>query len=631
MDKINPVYQLWQYLFATRNAGQPKLYYRVNLFTGTVLLVMLALMLGSAWNDSATMDELAHIPAGFGYVTQLDYRLNPEHPPLLKALAALSAQIFVKPYFPTDTPYWQDDVNGQWAQGAKFLYESGNDADKIIFWSRLPLILLAVFFGWLLFGWTKKRFGDSAALLTLTLFAFSPTILTHSRYVTTDLGAAFGFFVGIAGFLKFLENPTRRNIAIAGIIFGVAQLIKFSLVLLIPIYAILLIAWVLTRPNLHWHERFRVMLRYAWKTIVLGLIGLALIWTVYAIFTWNYPQERQARDAELLLSSYGFRPAVNFNLSLINNKFTRPLGQYILGVLMVSQRSAGGNTAFFLGEVSSAGSRAYFPLLYLLKEPLALHILTLIALWFAIKKFRRSFAEHFGTIYERLRCWAENHFIEVSSLIFVLFYWTISIASPLNIGVRHVLPTFPFIYILVSRYITLWLRWHDLSDPKTWWGWLQNVYQIYIASIPKYLLVWLLLFWLAIDTASAFPHFMPYYNELIGGTRHGWKIAVDSNYDWGQDLKRLAQYVEKNRIEKIAVDYFGGGNPRYYLGDKYEQWWSSRGPTSGWFAISATFRQGAFGNTAPGFIRKPEDSYEWLKQYTPVGQVGYSIFLYKLP
>src|SRR3989338_5317053 len=123
-----------------------------------ILAVMFIMMLGSVWNESGTMDELAHIPAGFGYVTQLDYRLNPEHPPLLKAISALSGWIFTRPYFPTDTAYWQDDINGQWAEGASFLYESGNDADKIIFWSRLPMILLTLFLGWLIYYWSRNLF-----------------------------------------------------------------------------------------------------------------------------------------------------------------------------------------------------------------------------------------------------------------------------------------------------------------------------------------------------------------------------------------------------------------------------------------------------------------------------------------
>ena len=599
---------------------------KVNYFAVTILGLMALLMFGSMRNDSAIMDELAHIPAGFGYITQFDYRLNPEHPPLLKALAALSGKIFANPSFPTYTKYWQEDINGQWAQGAVFLYESGNDADSIIFWSRFPLMLLALFFGWLVFSWTKKRFGNSAAILTLLFFAFSPTFLTHSRYVTTDLGAAFAFFTGLVSFIKFVEVPSRKNLILAGIFFGVAQLIKFSLVLLIPVYAILMVAWILALPHLNLRERLREGIKLSGKTIVLGIIGFLLVWAVYAPFVWNYPKEKQFSDTELLLSSYGFRPAVNLNLGLIKNDFARPLGQYMLGVLMVNQRAAGGNTAYFLGEVSSAGSRAYFPLLYLLKEPLPLHILTLIALWFVAWKsdFLRK------SDFKKLRPWIQNHFAEFSALTFIIFYWVVSMKSPLNIGVRHVLPTFPFIYILVAKQVTEWLKWHELSDPQTWLGWFKNIYQIYIKSVPKYLFVMILLLWLILGTVASYPNFMPYYNELAGGERNGYNVAGDSNYDWGQDLKRLTAYVEKNKIEKISVDYFGGGSPRYYLGDKFEPWWSARGPAHGWFAISATFRQGAFGKTAPGFVRRPKDSYEWLKPYEPVARVG-SIFIYKLP
>ena len=104
-----------------------------------------------------------------------------------------------------------------------------------------------------------------------------------------------------------------------------------------------------------------------WKTILIGLVAVILIWVVYAYHVWNYPQERQIDDATELLATYGYRPAVNLDFALIENKFTRPLGQYLLGTLMVVQRSAGGNTAYFLGEVTNVGSRLYFPLLYLLK------------------------------------------------------------------------------------------------------------------------------------------------------------------------------------------------------------------------------------------------------------------------
>ena len=640
------------------------LMYRTHTLAAVILGVMLVLMIASVWNDSATVDELAHVPAGFGYVTQLDYRLNPEHPPLIKALAALSANIFVKPYFPTETVHWREEINSQWAQGDAFLYGFENDADRILFWSRLPLILLSVCFGWLLYRWTQKRFGEAAALTTLTFFAFSPTVLTHSRFVTTDLGAALGFFIGVTSFLAFLEKPGWRALAIAGVLLGAALLLKFSAVLLIPIYAVMLLAWILAKPHLHARERVRLLLRLSGKAALILLIAVACIWLVYGVFVWNYPQERQLADARWLLGSYGSREAVDLDLALIRNSLTRPLGEYLLGFLMVQQRSAGGNTAFFLGEVSAAGSQIYFPVLYLFKEPLALHILTFIALAFGMRKTMRSpraerGADEFALPAGKkrwggaVRMWIWNHFPEFSAFVVIAVYWIVSVRSPLNIGIRHVLPTFPFIYILVSRQIAAWLHLHEITDPRDILGLMKGIYETYVKIIPRYLIVGALLIWLVAETLFAFPHFMPYYNQLaavaaqamsssatdansppaslVNGTANGWRIAVDSNYDWGQDIKRLARFVEANGIEKIAVDYFGGANPKYYLGDKFELWQSSRGPAHGWFAISASLRQAAFGTPAPGFLRKPEDSYEWLRPHQPVARIGYSIFVYQLP
>lgn len=595
-----------------------------------ILAIMFAMMLGSVWNDSATMDELAHIPAGFGYVTQLDGRLNPEHPPLLKMLSSLSGAIFARPYFPTDTVSWQKDVNGQWDQGRIFLYESGNDADAIIFWSRLPFILLTILFGILLWRWTYERFGPLTALFTLLFFAFSPTILAHARYVTTDLGAAFGFFIGFIAFIKFLETPSWKNVAVAGAVFGVAELLKYSLILLIPLYGILILAWALTRPHLHLHERISDFFILAGKTIVMGVIGIFVIWIAYIPLVINYPAEKQYQDAKFILASYPVRPLAKFNLTLIQNPINRPLGQYVLGLLMVFQRAGGGNTGYFLGEVSAAGSRIYFPLLYLLKEPLPLHIFTLLAFWIGFSRLRRG-KSNARDLRIRLVLWIRNHFIEFSAFSFIALYWISSVTSPLNIGIRHVLPTFPFIYMLVSKKLAEWVEMHIVANPKNMAMTIVELLRRFIFSLPKYGILAALMLWLILGTIMTYPHFLSFYNELAGGTRNGYKIAVDSNYDWGQDLLRLRNFVEKNDIEKIAVDYFGGGNPQYYLGNKYESWWSAKGPASGYFAISATFLQGAFGIPAPGFHRVLQDSYEWLKQYEPVERVGTSIFIYRLP
>jgi hypothetical protein len=146
-------------------------------------------------------------------------------------------------------------------------------------------------------------------------------------------------------------------------------------------------------------------------------------------------------------------------------------------------------------------------------------------------------------------------------------------------------------------------------------------------------LVTALSLWIIVDRLTVFPNFVSYYDEIAGGTANGYRVAVDSNYDWGQDLKRLKKYTEENRIDRMYIDYFGGGNTAYYFGERGIPWQSAKGapPAGAWFAISSSFRQTWSGTPVRGFMRNREDAYEWLRGHTPVAQVGYSIFVYKLP
>lgn len=579
---------------------------KVDIYTiGAVgiLVVMFAIMFASAWNDTAIMDELAHIPAGYSYVTQFDMRLNPEHPPLIKDLAGLPllTQNFS---FPVSSRSWQEDVNGQWDFGRAFLYGAGNNPDTILRLARIPMMLLTVVFGFLFFLWARTHYSAQPALLALLFFALSPTLLAHGRYVTTDIAAAFGFFIGIVTFLAFLEKPSLKTALIAGIAFGIAQLLKFSLFLLAPLYGLFFVMWFfIFKPKIK-----NSMLHATCYMLLIFLVGLVLIWLAYIPHVWNYPQERQLRDADFILGSFGFRPTVDGALWLIDHKITRPLGQYFLGLLMVIQRAAGGNTTYFLGEVSAAGWKYYFPVVYLLKEHLAFHILTFIAFFFFLRRLV-SHPKNPPLIKGGLGGVMKNNFITFSLLFFITTYLLLSIRSSLNIGVRHLLPILPFLYLLVAAGIM-----------KLSVAWRKPL--VVIAAV-----------WIVISVAITFPFYLSYFHVLAGGTEDGWRYVVDSNYDWGQDLKRLAMWTEENRVNRLYLDYFGGGDPRYYLGNVYEPWQSAKGalPSGSRFAISATLRQGAFGMTANGFERKPEDSYLWLRNLEPISRAGTSIFIYQMP
>src|SRR3989344_5421614 len=154
-------------------------------------------------------------------------------------------------------------------------------------------------------------------------------------------------------------------------------------------------------------------------------------------------------------------------------------------------------------------------------------------------------------------------------------------------------------------------------------------------SLRKTGFVLIMVAWLMVEASISYPFYLSYFNETAR-TDNGWRYVTDSNYDWGQDMKRLKAFVDENpEIDKIAVDYFGGGSPQYYLGDKFVAWQSNKGnPLESnikWLAVSINTIQGAKGRAAPDFQRNPEDEYQWLKNpYEPYAAAGKSIFIYKL-
>ncbi|PJE59679.1 MAG: hypothetical protein COU85_02360, partial [Candidatus Portnoybacteria bacterium CG10_big_fil_rev_8_21_14_0_10_44_7] len=308
----------------------------------------------------------------------------------------------------------------------------------------------------------------------------------------------------------------------------------------------------------------------------------------------------------------------------------RAFGQYLFGLSMVFQRATGGNTTFFLGEVSNEGWRGYFPIIYLIKETLAFHLLTLLALLLVIKKYLWSHWQNWSRRHQ-IKWWALHRqrlvkiFPEICMLAFIALYWYTSVfSSNLNIGVRHILPTFPFLYVLVAGQIALWLKKENRGcDCGCGFAhaWLKKIF------------VALLLVWGIISVLLTYPSFLAYFNESVGGPDRGYKYAADSNLDWGQDLKRLKIWADQNQINKIYIDYFGGGTPSYYFGDRALEWhgeWPREKMTRADFlALSLTFRQNNLGRPAPGFT-KQTGAYSWLENLTPVAKIGHSIWVYKL-
>ena len=592
--------------------------YLAYIIAVVLLGIMFFLGFSSMKDISATFDETAHISAGFSYLTQNDYRSNPEHPPLIKDLSALPL-LFLNLNFPESSDAWTKLNPARWWDqfnlGFEFLYRQGNNPEEILFFSRLPMLFVLMLLGLALFLWTRKKFGNNVSILSLFFFSFSPTFLAHGRLVTTDVGAGLGIFLSTIFFLKFLKNPNLKNIILTGITLGIALLIKFSTILLFPFFIIITLVFViLYSKNLQ--QLLKKLAKYTLLLVIIGLVSLFLIWFVYQFHISSYDQVRQTNDIKEVLSSNPSPSLVNINVWMSQNKTLRPIAQYVLGIMMATQRVGGGNTTYFLGEISAKGVWYYFPVIYFFKIPLAFHILTLIAILFLISSIKLTSFQNFLS---SLKNWLKAHFIEFSMLVFLAIYWLTSITGNLNIGVRHILPTFPFIYILVSLGI-------------------ENSFSIIKTSSLKKTAIFstiLLISWYAGSSLIAFPHYLSYFNETAGNSTNGHKIAVDSNYDWGQDLKRLGNFVKNpptgKEIEKIYIDYFGGGDLDYYLGEKYEKWQSTNlgkdFPKNNYLAVSISLLQGGMAKPAIGFDGSSE-YYNWLNNYQPIARAGNSIFIY---
>ncbi len=605
---------------------------------GLIIAASFGIMVSVSQGESPIMDELAHIPAGYGYDKYFDNRLNPEHPPLVKMIAALPLT-FMNLTFHTQNASWAKAVNGQWDAGAEFLYRSGNNPNQIVQWARIGPMLLTLILIFLIYLWASELLGIWWGLLPALLFALSPTVLAHGHFVTTDIGAALGFLLSIYYFIKFQENQTKKNLILAGVGFGIAQLLKFSGVILIP-YLLLLTFIFYTGGiwrNREYGTKGYELLQKAWfdgwkrlrDMLLIFLIGMVVVYPLYFITTIGYPPEKQHSDTVEILNSFATGPTpagqmckparciADLDIWASDKPLVRPYAEYFLGVLMVIQRATGGNTAYLLGNVSSGGSWFYFPMVYLMKESLPALILTglafLLSVWGIAKALRRrkgSFADYL-----------ETHPGEFAMILLIIVYMAYSINGRLNIGVRHLLPIFPAIYILTASGLKRWLN----ND---------NYQKV------KFAFLGVMVVWFGIGVGITYPYYLSYFNEAFGGVKGGWQYVTDSNYDWGQDLKRLGVFTKENGIDKIAVKYFGAGDLSAYVGPEAIQWESRNGDPREhdihWLAVSVNELQNStkpwLGSTDP---RNDEDKYLWLQNILdiskPYARAGTSIFIYRLP
>ena len=264
-----------------------------------------------------------------------------------------------------------------------------------------------------------------------------------------------------------------------------------------------------------------------------------------------------------------------------------PATTYIENLFTGQAHLARGHRAYLLGQWSRQGWWSYFVVAYLVKTPVSMLLLLLGT----------------GVLLIKQKLWTETIYLWATALVFFLA----ASFSRLDIGYRHILPLLPITWLLVARTSYIWMSCRYMR-----------------------LVFFLCLGWYIIASLRQHPHYLAYFNELVGGSDQGHHYLADSNIDWGQDFSLLLSYAQSQHPNPLYVSYYGIIEPDYYnlayvpltTADSISPQLTQANPRPGQYALSV--------NHLLGLLADP-DTFDWFRRHKPDTKLGYSIFIYDIP
>ncbi|HEX7127759.1 MAG TPA: glycosyltransferase family 39 protein [Thermodesulfobacteriota bacterium] len=508
-----------------------------------------------------TFDEPAHLAAGMEWLDRGRYAYEALHPPLARVAVAIGPRL---------SGVRSTGEANMWREGNALLYAHGS-YERNLAMARLGILPFFVVAAWLTWAWARALYGDAAALVALGLFTTLPPILGHAGVATTDMALVATLVAALYAFDAWLVRPSVARGAWLGLASGLAVLTKLSALVFLPVSALLVIA-------ARWRRSGDGTARSRLGSAAACLAAASLVvWAGYrfevgrvSVLTDGERREagRQADGLGLVASA---RRAVDGR--------TLPAPRLVEGIELLRRKQAGGNASYLLGErLRNQSVWYFFPVAVAVKSPLPFLILAGVGLACLAAALRRD---------------ADGgRLVPAAAACGILLA---SLPSHVNIGVRHVLPLLALLAMVAGHgVIRLWAS----GAART--------------ARPA---VALLLGWHVLSTSLAHPHYLAYFNELAAGTPD--RILVDSDLDWGQDLKQLASALRERGVTRLSLAYFGSADPARHGLPPVRKLEPYR-PTTGWVAISVTKLRGRAG-------------YGWLDAHRPVAIVGTSIWLYYIP
>ena len=549
-----------------------------------LLLVAVALAVAAiqGWqairSKSPTFDEPAHIGAGLSYLKTGEFRINLQHPPLLKEIAAVPL-LMTGARWPMTEAQWKEvgdppDPGLQWFVGNEVLY--GNGPDKVLFATRLPFLLMLLLLILVVFLWGREMLGAWPAAVAALLVGLDPTLAAHGVLVTTDTGFALTAVLFAWSLWRFVTHRTLPRLLAAGAMLGLALGAKFTGALLVPLaLALLLLAgrYVPAGPA----RPGRRADPYAMEEKAARVVGILAIFGLLVAV------------AGLVLHALYFLPSDPF--------------LYLKGILRVNADHDPAYRPYMAGGFKPH-FWTYYLVTWLLKEPLPAIALALTGL---VVLFRR----------DRSVADLDRAFLVLPPAAILVFYTLFSH----NLGFRYLIPMLPFLHLLAG-FGAAWL-WRSGGALRR-------------ATAP------LLLVWLAVNAYGIAPDPLAFFNEsaclvthpsrigLDAGSACGIEWLDDSNVDWGQGLKQLKGWLDANAPNRrIGLGYFGTGRPDAY-GIDFDRLGGQeidRGLRPGLHAISAHLLARSLGSLRARHGHGPGN---WIDHTPPKAVVGHAYYIYEI-
>jgi 4-amino-4-deoxy-L-arabinose transferase-like glycosyltransferase len=438
--------------------------------------------------------------------------------------------------------------------------------------STLIFPIAAVFYVYLIGRYVA---GALPGCLAAICFSTDPTLLAHGGLVTTDVAAAAGFLAATYHGVKFIARPDWKRSLIAGIALGLALSCKFSCIAVIP--GLVLIALLRRRRALFEgpvHRYFKSWPRISRVATVL----LTAFVTLWATFLFDFGRIQASPALQ--------KGAEWYSIPNWLKSTPIPMPAIVPGFMMVVQHNRAGHSTYINGSLEAFGTVSYFPEAIILKTPAAVLVGLVLAIGSAI--LARRLPPMLGI-----------------TLFPFAVYMLISMNAKLNLGIRHVLPAIPFLYLLLMQQLAL-VR--------------MNLFAMIVTALAF------------IETLCLHPDYLAFFNVFAGGPRSGEKYLLDSNLDWGQDQFRLAKWLEQNAKGRIVTDRVFG-NPR--LREWQHEGYTILPPGSVPRGLLAVSKNEAYGlylgvwDDADG-KRHVEAPLFGLERYKRVARIGYTIDVYDL-